>query len=262
MRQLNATPCLLVALAATLALGPHAQAAPGAWEVVSTAPVLVKVRSHGKTNVKELWAETTLDADARDIQAALLDPDQFTRWMPYVKESRTLGKPDKDGGVFAYTRVALPVIGDRDYVLKSTVSQLVDALGEGAFRQGWEAHPDHLPARHNIRRIRLNEGSWDVRPAGEGKSRVVYRAQVDPGGVLPAFVVDMANRTGVSGTLEAVEKEARRRGVLREASETRMRLEAAHEAREAALRARVAPARPTPGDGTPHLEVDVRGTAD
>jgi hypothetical protein len=260
MRQLNPPSRLLAALTALLVLSPAAHAASGEWEVVSTAPVLVKVRAHGKTNVKELWAETTLDADARDVQATLLDPDQFSRWMPYVKESRTLGKPDAaDAGVFAYTRVSLPVIGDRDYVLKSVVSQLVDALGEGAFLQRWEAHPDHLPTRHNIRRIRLNEGSWEVRPSGEGKSRVVYRAQVDPGGVLPAFVVDMANRTGVTGTLEAVEKEARRRGILRRASEARLRSEAAREAREAASRARLAPV--PPGRDT-RIEDDARGTAD
>jgi hypothetical protein len=50
-----------------------------------------------------------------------------------------------------------------------------------------------------------------------GHSKVVYRASVDPGGWMPGFLSDLANRSGAVGTLRAVEHEAQRRGEERKA---------------------------------------------
>ena len=47
--------------------------------------------------------------------------------------------------------------------------------------------------------------------AAPGRSKVVYRAAVDPGGWMPDFLSDMANRSGAVGTMRAVEREAQRR---------------------------------------------------
>jgi hypothetical protein len=188
-----------------------ALAGEGGWTVVSEGPVVVKTREQSGSPVKEVWAEADLEASAYDVQQTLLEPERFPRFMPYVKEVRTLGTPDEDGGVFVYTRVAPPVIGDRDYVVKSICEEQVDEQGQGAFRQRWVSAPDRLPQRQHITRLRLNQGSWHVTPKGEKRAHVIYRFQVDPGGFVPAFAADMANRSGVRDTLKAVEREAQRR---------------------------------------------------
>jgi hypothetical protein len=181
-------------------------------------PIVVKTRPKPGSSIKEVWAEGVMDAHVQDIQNTLMDADTFSKFMPYVKESRKIHKPDPDGGEFVYTRLELPMISSRDYVLKVYLDQSVGVDGTGDFRNRWTAVPDRIPKRHNSVRIRINEGSWHVRPRADGKSDVVYKFMVDPGGWVPAFAADMGNKRGILETFQAVEKEARRRGTQRGAA--------------------------------------------
>ncbi|MCI0571506.1 MAG: hypothetical protein L0Y66_12190 [Myxococcaceae bacterium] len=210
MSAVHPSTCLL-----SLLLLASPAAAEEAWEQVTEGPIVVKTRARPGTAVREIWAEAELAAPAWAVQATLLEPDRFFRFMPYVKESRTVGKPEPDGGIYVYTRVELPFIGNRDYLVKSYCDERLDASGAGTFRQRWVADPDRLPHRHSIERLRTNEGSWQVRSVGPERTHVVYRFFVDPGRFVPAFVADMGNRTGVLGTLKAVEQEAQRRAAER-----------------------------------------------
>ena len=47
---------------------------------------------------------------------------------------------------------------------------------------------------------------------------MVYKFNVDPGGMIPAFAADMGNKSGVTDVFNAVEKEAKRRAAERKAS--------------------------------------------
>ena len=199
-----------------------AGAADDGWSVVSRSPVLIKTRATPGTSVKEVWAEATLDAEALDVQEAILATSDYPDFMPYVKEARVLVNEAGPNAYYSYTRLTLPVIGGRDYVVKCTVDERIKEPGKGTFRQRWEAAPDLIPNRRSVSRIRINQGSWKVTPKGEGKSVIVYSILTDPGGV-PGFVVDMANRSGVTGTLEAVEKKAKALGQRRELQEKRDR---------------------------------------
>ena len=103
------------------------------------------------------------------------------------------------------------MISDRDYVVHVWLDEGVKPDGSGSYRCHWKAAPDKLPVRESLVRVKVNEGSWEVTPKADGKSHVVYRFAADPGGMLPAWAANYGNRRGISGTLEAIEKEAQRR---------------------------------------------------
>src|SRR5688572_27091181 len=181
------------------------------WETVATRPIVVRVRElKGTTTAREVWAEGTMNASVQDIQAAILDAEAYPRFMPYVKESRTVGQVP-GGGKLTYTRLDPPFLSPRDYVVKVTVHRSVHADGSGEFLNSWRAVPDVVPGKPGVVRLLLCEGSWRIRPGPDGRARVVYRAAVDPGGFVPNFLSDMGNRTGIIETFKAVEKEAQRR---------------------------------------------------
>ncbi len=184
----------------------------GEWEVVSSGAVTVKSRAREGSAIKEVMAEGEMNVDARDLQAAILDAEGYTRFMPYVKESRYLGKAQPDGGGYVYTRLELPFVSSRDYVLKVSVQKRVNPDGSGVFSNSWTAEPDRIPSRSNVTRLRLCEGAWEVTSLGNGKSRVAYRSAVDPGGWVPAFAAESASKKGVLDTFSAMEREAKRRG--------------------------------------------------
>jgi hypothetical protein len=180
------------------------------WETVASGAINVKARPRPGTAIFEIWAEADLDAPVRDIQDTLTTMDRFQHFMPYVRSANEVSR-EADGTVFTYTELALPVISDRDYVVHVFLDEGVQPDGSGRYRCRWEAAPDRLPEKSGLVRVRVNEGSWVVTAKDDGKSHVVYRFIADPGGMLPAWAANYGNRRGVSGALEAIEKEAQRR---------------------------------------------------
>lgn len=183
------------------------------WELVVSGPITVKNRDKpGASGIKEVWAEGEIAAPVQDIQAALMTPNRFKHFMPNLTDSYEIGKPNADGSVFVYTMLKLPVVSNRDYVVRVWLDEGVKEDGSGVFRNRWSAVPDRLPERANYVRVKVNDGSWFVKPIGDGtKSWAVYKFSFDPGGSVPGFIAAMGNKQAVTETFTAVQKEAQRR---------------------------------------------------
>src|SRR5262245_39809065 len=131
---MNAFRRLAVVVGAlALAVGPAARAEEP-WQTASTGALLIRTRPVPGSAVRELWVETDLRAEVRDLQDTLLDGESFPRFMPYTKQARRLGPPGPDGTWLVYTRVAPPVIAQRDYVVKVSVERSVEKDGSGWFQ--------------------------------------------------------------------------------------------------------------------------------
>jgi hypothetical protein len=200
-------------MAASAPGGAVAEESEG-WEVVARGPITVRVREIKGTGAREVWAEGELNADVQDLESAILDGDAYPRFMPYVKETKTL-EVQPDGSQVLYARLEPPLITPRDYVVRMRIHKRAGPDGRGDFANAWHAVSDRMPPRQNVVRLPICDGSWSVTRSGPGRSRVVYRASVDPGGWMPGFVSDVANRSGAVGTLKAVEREAQRRAEAR-----------------------------------------------
>lgn len=195
-----------LALAVVLAAG--VAGAEEEWDTVATTPFLIKVRPRPGTKAKDIWAEGELKASAAQVQAALEDQESYRLFMPYVKESRVV-RPTDDGGRLTYTRLDLPVVSSRDYICHVVTESKVAPDGTGEYRQHWKAEPDAFPARRDVVRLRLNEGSWRVEPKSESTSWAVYKFTVDPAGSIPGFLANVGQKDAVVDTLRAVEKRAK-----------------------------------------------------
>ena len=187
------------------------------WEtVVQGPPITVKNRPRENSPVKEVWAEGEIAAPPQDIQAVLMNPDRFKHFMPNLKDCRSIGQPEADGSTFVYTELTLPVVSSRDYVTQVWLDESVKPDGSGTFKNHWKAVPEKIPERKSLVRVKVNDGSWEVRAKGDGsKSHVVYKFAVDPGGWVPAFAANMGNSQAVPQTYQAVEKEAQRLAAIR-----------------------------------------------
>jgi hypothetical protein len=193
---------------------PAAAFAEG-WQTVMTGPITVKTRAKPNNPVKEVWAEGVINAPAVDIQAAILDAEAYPRFMPYFKEAKYLGGPAADGSQLVYSRLALPFVSERDYVVRVMVDKRIAEDGTGEFQNRWTAVPDGAPPKSSVVRLRYNVGMWVVRSSGDGTAKVTYQFSVDPGGWVPSFAADMGNKQGVIETFKAIEKEAKQREVRR-----------------------------------------------
>jgi hypothetical protein len=198
-------------LVAALVVGLVATSAMGAeeWETVATGAVSIRVRMRPDIpGGREVWAEGSMDAGLAYVRAALRDHAQFRLWMPYVKESRVL-KEDAPGSRVTYTRLAFPIISNRDYVLHVEEEEGHAEDGSVTFTQKWTPDNGVAPEREGIVRLHHNSGSWFFTPRGETQVRYVYRFTVEPGGSIPGFLAGVGQKDAVLDTVRAVEKRAR-----------------------------------------------------
>jgi Polyketide cyclase / dehydrase and lipid transport len=200
-----------VLLAGILLLSARASSPAADWERVQTGGG-VAIDSRGATGsaIKELRAIGSIGAPPHVVRAVLADVERYPEFMPYVKISRVVGR---DGaGVLVYQRLSFGVLrllglSDRDYTLRivERISPATD--GRVTYKRTWTAVDGHgPPPQASVVRLSTNRGFWEMRPADRDDTRTtaVYCLFTDPGGSLPAWVINEANTSGVPKVFAAV----------------------------------------------------------
>ena len=188
---------------ALVTCGPASAQAPG-----SAPAVTVESRAIAGSDVKQINAHAVVDAPPHVVRAVIADLERYPAFMPYVKESRVLGR-EASGDVLNYQRLSfgLPLVQDRHYVIRISERAYRDAEGRRAWAFVWRLE-DGLPAgvRSGAIRVSVNNGYWDLRPvaASESATDVRYCVFTDPAGALPKWIVGLANTEGIPQLFAAV----------------------------------------------------------
>jgi hypothetical protein len=194
----------------------HPAAAVAAWVLVSSFPQGQLYRSEREgSEVVALRAEGRLKAPAWAVREVLATGWKYDGVSPYLAERKVLAGTECRGGardlpgcraVWAYERYDPPVVGSRDYVFRMEVVD--DGLeAGGAFELAWALDESRGAPPEGSTHMRANEGAWRITPDG-AETRYAYRIVIDPGGGIPTWVVNMANKSSVPKVIAAVEEEA------------------------------------------------------
>jgi Polyketide cyclase / dehydrase and lipid transport len=181
-----------------------------AWsQPAGSAPgVVVETRAIPGRDVKQVNAQGTIDAAPHVVRAVIADLERYPDFMPYVKESRVLGR-DASGDVQNYQRLSFGMlfVQDRHYVIRVTEREYRDATRRRAWAFVWRLE-DGLPpgVSADAIRVSVNSGHWDVRAAegGERATDLRYCVFTDPAGSLPKWLVGLANTEGIPQLFAAV----------------------------------------------------------
>jgi hypothetical protein len=204
--------------------------AVAAWAVVSTFPQGKLYRLEREdSDLVALRAEGKLGAPAWAVRDTLLRAFESDKLSPYLAHRKVLhaegcreGERDLPGcrKVWVYERYDPPLMSPRDYAFLMEVT--TDGISDGGdFELRWHLDESHGAPPEGAVHMRRNTGSWEISPAGEGESRFVYRIDIDPGGSVASWIVNMANKSQVPSVIAAVEEEARKRALTRTRSESR-----------------------------------------
>lgn len=129
--------------------------------------------------------ETVMKASLNALVAMQRDAARIPQWMDGVKSSRIV--QEADDYYITHTLVPSPwPVKDRDSVVRSDIRQQDDGsvLIEFASVEGV------VPLQKNYERVQNVKGCWCFTPLQDGKTRVEYEVMVDPGGKLPAWLVN------------------------------------------------------------------------
>lgn len=115
-----------------------------------------------------------------------LDVAHWHAWMPKIIEANYIEPGKQHYSVHIKYQSPWPV-GNRDSVTKGEVSKNQD---NGAVSVKFFTFENDYPLTDDFVRIPSIDGFWQFTPE-EGQTRVVYETEVDPGGSVPKWMVNM-----------------------------------------------------------------------
>jgi len=167
-------------------------------------------RARVGSGIREFKGAGIIAAPPATVEKVLSDVAAYRNFMPYVTEARIISQ-DGDKMV-AYQRLNVPFVSNRDYTIQIEHGTMEGPNGTMSYRDTWqtdnEAGP---PERHGAVRVKVNEGSWMLEPAGQGgdSTQATYQIYTDSGGVVPAFIANRASEMIIPRLFEAIRKQAR-----------------------------------------------------
>ena len=169
------------------------------WELKrDKGGIKVYVRGNPDSKIKELKFTTRVEASLNTIAAVLTHVEGFDDWVYASVNSRTVRKIS-DTEVYYYTEIDFPwPFDNRDLVLYSKFWQDPKTLAINSYTTS--AHWME-PEKEDIVRITKANLRWTFTPIGNGIVKVDYYLNSDPGGNIPAWMVNLAADQGPLQTM-------------------------------------------------------------
>lgn len=138
----------------------------------------------------------TLDAPIEKLLWVLADNDHRTEWVDRLVASRILERKGEFDYVVYQHFSAPPLVSDRDYVYRGRASRRADWV---VLELASVVHPK-APTTVGVR-AELLKSSYAMTPVGPNKTKVIVEIHTDPKGDLPAFIVNMIQKSWPRNTL-------------------------------------------------------------
>lgn len=158
--------------------------------------VTVYTKDLENTNIKELKSVFQVKSSLSALVALLNDSQSFPQWAYRCGACSTLKKISDTEFIRYQTVVAPWPVDDRDFVVNVKVNQ--EPLSK-IVTQTVSIFSGFIPEKEGFERIKIFKGLWTLSPLKNGFINVEYQLLVDPGGSIPAWLVNMS---AVEGPIE------------------------------------------------------------
>lgn len=138
-------------------------------------------------NIKSLRVEMTVNATMHQFLSFLLDISKQTEWV-YSAHSSHLLKTILNNEIIFYSEIDLPwPCSNRDYIAHLTLAK----PSPGLVTIDSYADPDFLPPQKGFVRVKKSVAHWDIISVSPTVQKIEYVLDFDPGGALPAWLVNL-----------------------------------------------------------------------
>ncbi len=177
---------------------------PGPWELKKDKKDLkIYVRDSPDSPIKQLKMEFTVEASMSAIVALLQDISAIPEWVYKCPEAYRLKKVNTNEEVY-YNLADFPwPLDDRDLIVRSTLVQ--DSITKVVRSESFNA-PTYIPEKEGIVRIPKLHLWWEFTPRINGIVDVEYFLSSDPGGYIPAWIINLALDQGPIQTIKNFRK--------------------------------------------------------
>lgn len=139
---------------------------------------------------KRIRADFTIAASREKLFEQLLQIDQYPQWQYKTLQSRIIEIKGKHELVY-YNEIDAPwPVSNRDLVVHLKIHE---TPGQPEFRILTSSVSGIVPETEGLVRVPSSKGEWFVRELPNGKLKVRFEMQIDPGGEVPAWVVNLTS---------------------------------------------------------------------
>jgi hypothetical protein len=150
--------------------------------------IAIYTKTIENSNYKGIRVKCSLPATLSQFVAVIMDVNTATEWL-YSTKSSTLLKQVSPAEVYYYSEVGLPwPLSNRDFVCHLTARQ--DPRTKVVTIDG-PVVPDYTPQKEGIVRVTHSSGKWIITPAENNTVNIEYTLEADPGGSIPAWLVNL-----------------------------------------------------------------------
>ena len=141
-----------------------------------------------QTRFKTIRATFTVNAELSRLAAFVLDIENYVNWQYNTIQSRTIKKINEQEIIF-YTEIAAPwPVSNRDMVTRLRITQdpstkIVTITTKSV--------AGLVPPKGNTVRVPMLQATWTVVPVSSSRLEVDYVIQIDPGGSVPAWMINL-----------------------------------------------------------------------
>ncbi len=139
---------------------------------------------------KLIKATFTVHATPTQLASMLMRIEDYTHWQYNTTKAQVL-KLMNDHEVIYYAAIAAPwPISNRDMVVhfimnQNAVTKIITITANG--------EPNYIPAKDGRVRVPFSASKWIIKPVDHNTLAVEYTIQIDPGGSVPAWMVNMVS---------------------------------------------------------------------
>lgn len=142
-----------------------------------------------------------LNSTLSQLAALVFDVDFYYAWNYKAKSARLL-KKISDKEIIYHTEVNSPApVDNRDFVIRLTAEQnphtkelIIEAI----------SIPGYIPEMKNVVRVPFSRAKWTIKPVSPTRLYVEYYVEIDLGGSVPAWMVNMVAHQAPHETFKAL----------------------------------------------------------
>ncbi len=137
---------------------------------------------------KAVKSTFVVNSSLSQLAAMVLDVDDYGAWQYKTVSARVI-KKISEREIIYYTEVAAPILtSNRDFVIRLTLEQnphtrelIIEAV----------SIPTYLPTKEKVVRVPFSKARWTVKPLSHARIQVEYYIEIDLGGAVPPWMVNM-----------------------------------------------------------------------
>ena len=135
------------------------------------------------------------------LAAMVMDIENYHTWQKETVVAKVLKKVNDHEIIYYYEAAAPYPATNRDFVIRLTVEQ---DPGTKELEIHAVSVPEYIPHKPNIIRVPFSKARWKVKPLRSGQLLVEYRIEIDLGGSVPPWLINLVSHQAPHDTFKAM----------------------------------------------------------